>query len=200
MPCSIPTPKRVPWDDMLCVHPNAAGMDIGASAIGVAVPPERDAEPVRVFETFTPDLHALVDWLVQCGIDTGAMESTGVYWVPIFELLEQRGLTPYLVNARHVKTVPGRKSDWNDAQWLQKLHALGLLQGAFRPESEIGILRTLLRHRATLIAHRAPHILHMQKALKLMDLQLSAVLTAITGMTGPAILRAIVTGERDPVK
>lgn len=197
---SSPTPKRVRWDDLPCIHPNAAGLDIGASAIVVAVPPERDAEPVRVFETFTPDLHALVDWLIQCGIDTVAMESTGVYWVPVFELLEQGGIQPYLVNARHVKTVPGRKSDWNDAQWLQKLHGLGLLHASFRPDAEMRILRTLLRHRAELIEHRAPHILHMQKALKLMNIQLSEVLTDITGVTGQAILRAIVHGERDPLK
>ena len=122
----LPPPKRLHVDERPCLHPNAAGMDIGARAMVVAVPPARDPEPVRVFETFTPDLHALVAWLVRCGIDTIAMESTGVYWVPVFELLEQCGIHPYLVNARHVKTVPGRKSDWNDAQWLQKLHALGL--------------------------------------------------------------------------
>jgi len=196
----IPPPKRVRMDDMPSIHPNAAGMDIGARAIVVAVPPERDPEPVRVFETFTPDLHALVDWLLQCGIDTVVMASTGVYWVPVFELLEQRGIQPYLVNARHVKTVPGRKSDWNDAQWLQKLHALGLVQGSFRPEAERCIVRTLLRHRATLMAPRAPHILHMHKALELMNLQVSAVLTDMTGVTGQAILRAIVHGERDPLR
>jgi transposase len=175
-------------------------MDIGASTIVVAVPPDRDAEPGRLFETFTPDLHALVDWLVACHMDTVAMESTGIYWVPIFALLEPHGITPYLVNARQVKTVPGRKTDWNDAQWLQKLHRLGVLPAAFRPDAEMWILRTLLRHRTTLIAHRAPHILHMQKALKLMNIQLSEVLTAITGVTGQAILRAIVHGERDPLK
>jgi transposase len=196
----IPPPKRVRMDAMPSIHPHAAGMDIGARAIVVAVPPERDPEPVRVFETFTPDLHALVDWLLQCGIDTVVMASTGVYWVPVFELLEQRGIQPSLVNARHVKTVPGRKSDGNDAQWLQTLHALGLLQGSCRPDAARGILRTLLRHRATLIAHRAPHILHMHKALKLMNLQWSAVLTDMTGVTGQAILRAIVHGERDPLR
>jgi hypothetical protein len=120
--------------------------------------------------------------------------------VPIFALLEQHGIHPYLVNARHVKTVPGRKSDWNDAQWLQKLHALGLLQGSFRPDAEMCILRTLLRHRAALIAHRAPHILHMHKALTRMNLQLSEVLTDITGVTGQALLRASVHGERDPLR
>lgn len=197
---SSPTPKRLRFEEWPCMHPNAAGMDIGARELVVAVPTDRDATPVRAFATFTPDLHALVDWLLQCGIDTGAMESTGVYWVPIFELLELRGIKPYLVNARHVKTVPGRKSDWNDAQWLQKLHTLGLLQSSFRPDAEMCVLRTLLRHRAQVIEHRAPHILHMQQALKLMHIQLSEVLTDITGVTGQAILRAIVAGERDPVK
>jgi transposase len=196
---ATPTPKRVRCD-MPCLHPHAAGMDIGASAIVVAVPLGRDAEPVRVFETFTPDLHALVDWLVACHIDTVAMEATGIYGVPIFELLEQHGITPYLVNARHVKTVPGRKTDWNDAQWLQKLHTLGLLQGSFRPDAEMRILRTLLRHWAALIEHRAPHILHMQKALKLLNMQLSEALTDITGATGQAILHAILRGERDSLK
>ena len=194
----IPPPKRLHADAMPCIHPNAAGMDIGARAIVVAVPPARAPEPVRVFETCTPDLHALVAWLVRCGIDTVAMESTGIYGVPVFELLEQCGIQPYLVHARHGKTVPGRKSDWNDAQWLQKLHALGRLQGALRPDAAMCVGRTLLRPRATLIAHRAPHILHMHKALKRMHLQLSAGLTDLTGVTGQAILRALVHGERAP--
>src|SRR6185436_3225879 len=123
---------------------------------------------------------------------TVAMESTGIYWVPVFELLEAQGIVPYLVNARHVKTVPGRKSDWNDGQWLQKLHGFGLLQGSFRPDAEMRALRTLLRHRAELIQHRAPHILHMQQALKLMNIQLAEVLSDVTGVTGQAVLRAMV--------
>src|SRR5689334_25215836 len=135
-----------------------------------------------------------------CGIDTVAMESTGVFWIPIYELLEAAGITPYLVNARHVKTVPGRKTDWNDAQWLQKLHALGLLQGSFRPDTEIRTLRTLVRYRAELIERRAPHINHMIQALKHMNIQLNLVLSDITGATGLAILRAIVAGERDPMQ
>lgn len=187
-------------DELACVHPNAAGLDIGSAEIVVAVPPDRDAEPVRVFRTFTPDLHALVAWLRACGIETVAMESTGVFWIPIYELLEQQGILPYLVNARHVKTVPGRKSDWNDAQWLQKLHALGLLQASFRPDAEIRTLRTLVRYRAELIERRAPHINHMIQALKHMNIQLNLVLTDITGVTGLAMLRAIVAGERDPVR
>lgn len=192
--------KPVRIEIMPCVFPNAAGLDIGSTEIVAAVAPDRAAEPVRVFGTFTPDLHALVDWLVSLGIDTVALESTGVYWVPIYELLEQHGITPYLVNGRHVKMVPGRKSDWNDAQWLQKLHALGLLQGSFRPDVEICAFRTLVRYRAELIQHRAPHILHMQKALTQMNLQLSLVLSDITGVTGQAIIRAIVAGEREPAR
>jgi transposase len=185
---------------MPCVFPNAAGLDIGSSEIVAAVAPDRASEPVRVFGTFTPDLNALVDWLVSLGIDTVALESTGVYWVPIYELLEQRGITPYLVNGRFAKIVPGRKSDWNDAQWLQKLHSLGLLQASFRPDVEITAFRSLVRYRAELIQHRAPHILHMQKALTQMNLQLALVLSDITGVTGQAIVRAIVAGERDPAR
>jgi transposase len=132
-------------EDLSCVNPNAAGLDIGSAEIVVAVPPDRDDQPVRAFATFTPDLQALGDWLLACGIDTVVMESTGVFWIPIYELLSQHGSVPYLVNARHVKTVPGRKTDWNDAQSLQKLHALGLLQASFRPDAEIRTLRTLVR-------------------------------------------------------
>lgn len=190
--------RRSRIETLAAVHPNAAGLDIGSETIVAAVPPDRDEQPVRAFATFTPDLHALVAWLLACGIDTVAMESTGVYWIAIYELLEQAGITPYLVNAQHVKTVPGRKSDWNDAQWLQKLHMLGLLQASFRPDAEIRSLRVLARHRAELIRHRAPHILHMQQALKQMNIQLSEVLSDITGVTGQAIVRAIVAGARDP--
>lgn len=199
MPSSRPTPKTVQVEGLPCIHPCAAGMDSGAEEIVVAVPPDRDPEPVRVFRTFTLDLHALVTWLVACGIDTVALESTGVYWIPIYELLEAQQMVPFLVNARHVKMVPGRKSDGNDAQWLQKLHALGLLRASFRPDAEICALRTLVRYRAELIQHRSPHVLHMQHALKVMNLQLSEVLTDVAGTTGLAILRAIAAGERDPL-
>jgi transposase len=193
------SPKTVSFPGLPTIHPHAAGMDIGAEALVVAVPPDRDPQPVRAFSTFTPDLHALVAWLVSCGIDTVAMESTSVYWIPIYELLEQHGIIPYLVNARHGTIVPGRKSDFNDAQWLQQLHALGLLRASFRPDAEMVALRTLVRYRAELVQHRVPHYLHMQQALKVMNIQLSEVLTDITGVTGLAILRAIVAGERDPV-
>ncbi len=192
--------KQKKLDQLALIHPNAAGLDIGAREIYGCVPPDRGGQTVQAFGTFTPDLHRLADWLMTHRIDTVAMESTGIYWVPIFEILEARGLTVYLVNAKHIKNVPGRKSDYFDYQWIQKLHALGLLTGAFRPDGEMCRLRAYLRHRAQLLQHRAPHILHLQKALQQMNLQLPLVLTDITGATGLAILRAIVAGERDAVK
>jgi transposase len=192
--------RNKPLEQLVTVHPNAAGLDIGAREIWCCVPADRDEEWVRAFGTFTPDLHRLADWLVACGIETVAMESTGVYWIPVFDLLEARGLQVYLVNARHIKHVPGRKSDYQDCQWIQRLHTLGLLSASLRPDAEMCRLRGYLRHRAMLIQHRSPHILHMQKALYQMNLQLSQVLTDITGDTGQAILRAIVAGERDAIK
>jgi transposase len=180
------------------VHPNAAGLDIGSEEIWVAVPADRDAHPVQKFGTYTPDLYALADWLQRCHIDTVAMESTGVYWIPLFDILEARGLEPQVVNARHLKQVPGRKSDVQDCQWIQRLHSFGLLTGSFRPEAEIRVLRAYLRHRATLIEYRAAHIQHMQKALLQMNLQLPQVVKDITCQTGLAIIRAILAGERNP--
>lgn len=182
------------------VHPNAAGLDIGKEEIFVAVPAERDPYPVRSYATFTPDLHALADWLQHCQVDTVAMESTGVYWIPLYELLEQRGIRCFLINAAHLKRVPGRKSDVQDCQWLQQCHSFGLLAGSFRPDAEMVQLRTYLRHRAELIERRAPYVLHMQKALHQMNIQLDVVLSNIMGDTGQAILRSILRGERDPVK
>jgi transposase len=177
---------------------NAAGLDIGAAEIYAAIPEGRDEVSVRQFETFTADLHALADWLEACGVDTVAMESTSVYWIPVYEILEERGFDLYLVNARHVKNVTGRKTDIFDCQWLQQLHTYGLLRGSFRPSQEICKLRTLLRHRGNLIRWRAAHIQHMQKALNLMNLHLTNVISDITGVTGMKIMRAIVVGERDP--
>lgn len=182
------------------VQPHAAGLDIGKDEIWAAVPAGAQAPAVRAFGTFTPDLHALADWLVAAGITTVAMESTGVYWIPIFELLEARGLEVCLVNARHIQNVPGRKSDVQDCQWLQQLHSLGLLRASFRPEAELVALRAYLRQRAMLIEHRAAHVQHMQKALLQMNLRLTQVLSDITGTTGLAILRALVQGERRPHK
>ena len=197
------TPKKIkPLEDLKIVHPRAAGLDIGAREIWACVPSQStaDAERVRVFGTFTVDLQALADWLVACGVDTVAMESTGVYWIPVFDLLEARGLKVYLVNSWHLKHVPGRKSDVLDCQWIQQLHSLGLLRASFRPDAEMVALRAYLRHRATLIQHRAPHVLHMQKALQQMNLQLPLVLSDIMGETGQKIIRAIVAGERDSLK
>lgn len=180
------------------IHPNAAGIDIGATFHVVAVPPNRAEEPVRTFRSFTGDLHQLADWLKQVGITTVAMESTGVYWIPVFEILEARGFEALLVNARDVKNVPSRKSDVNDAQWLQQLHEYGLLRGSFRPHDRLVRLRALLRHRERLIDQAAAHIQHMQKALMQMNVQLHHVLTDITGVTGMKIIRAIVGGVHEP--
>jgi transposase len=176
----------------------AAGLDIGATEIWACVPVERDPQPVRAFGTFTPDLQALADWLEQCEVKTVAMESTGVYWIPIYEILEARGLEVYLVNAHHLKHVPGRKSDVQDCQWIQQLHSYGLLTASFRPAEDMRVLRAYLRQRTMLLEHRAGHIQHMQKALQQMNVQLLQVLSDITGTTGLAIIRAIVAGERDP--
>src|SRR6266852_5914095 len=185
-------PKPAPVVDWVTLHPDAAGLDIGASEIWVAVPPDRDPNPVRSFGTFTPDLQALVEWLKACRVTTVAMESTGVYWIPIFELLEASGFEAYLVNAQHIHNVPGRKSDVQDCQWVQRLHTYGLLSASFRPEADIVVLRSYLRQRAMLIEHRAPHGQHMQKALHQMNVQLTQVLSDLAGLTGLAIIRAIV--------
>jgi len=180
-----------------CIEPNAAGIDIGAEEIYVAVAPDRDPEPVRCFATFTADLQAMAKWLQQCGITSVAMEATGVHWIPVYEVLEASGLRVCLVNARHVKHVPGRKSDVRDCQWLQYLHSVGLLRGSFRPESAISALRAVSRHRANLVAIAATHVQHIHKALTQMNLQIHHVLSDITGKSGLAILDAILAGKRD---
>ena len=190
-PLSVPT-------HLQHLNLNAAAIDIGATSHFVAVPEGRDTVSVREFATFTADLHRLVDWLTQCGVDTVVMESTGVYWIPVFELLEQRGFKVLLVDARHVKNVSGRKSDVLDCQWLQQLHTYGLLQGAFRPDDQIVVLRSYLRQRAMLVRYAAIHIQHMQKALQQMNLLLAQVVADITGVTGMTIIRAILDGEHDP--
>ena len=178
-------------------HPNTAGIDIGSAAHFVAVPPDRDDEPVREFASFTTDLHRLADWLDACGVDTVAMESTGVYWIPLYELLESRGFTVFLVNARHVKNVSGRKSDVLDCQWLQQLMSFGLLRGAFRPAEQVCVLRSLSRQRTMLLRSQGRFVQHMQKALTQMNIQLANVISDVVGETGQKILRAIVAGERD---
>ncbi len=180
------------------INPDAAGIDIGSTSHVVAVPPDRDDEPVRTFQTFSGDLHRLAAWLREVGITTVAMESTGVYWIPVFELLEAGGFEVLLVNARHAKNVPGRKTDVNDAQWLQQLHQHGLLRGSFRPRDGVVGLRAYLRHRERMVDYAASHIQHMQKALMQMNVQLHHVVADITGVTGLRIIRAIVAGTQAP--
>ena len=183
-----------------CIEPNAGGIDVGATEIYVAVPPERAAEPVRCFKTFTSDLREMAAWLERCGITTVAMESTGVYWIPPYEILEDAGIRVCLVNSHYVRNVPGRKSDVSDCQWLQYLHSVGLLKPSFRPDAAICALRSLSRHRAGLVESAAVHIQHMHKALTQMNLQIHHVLSDITGISGMSIVEAIVAGQRDPAQ
>jgi hypothetical protein len=180
------------------LHPHAAGIDCGSAEHFVAVPPDRNATPVRSFATFTGDLHRLAEWLTACRVTHVAMEATGVYWIPVFEILDARGFHVILVNARHVKNLPGRKSDVVDCEWLRDLHILGLLRGSFRPADGIVALRGYLRHRATLIESAGALVQRMQKALVQMNVQLPLVVSDITGVTGLRILRDIVAGHRDP--
>ena len=175
----------------------SAGIDIGSKSHFVAVPEGTDEKPVREFACFTADLHRLVDWLVSCLVTTVVMESTGTYWIPLFEILESRGLEVKLVNARHVKNVPGRKTDVLDCQWLQQLHTYGLLEGAFRPPEQVCALRAYIRHRMNQVRYCAAHIQHMQKALIQMNLLLHNVVSDITGVTGMQIIKAILAGERN---
>lgn len=195
-----PSNKRSRLPRLSVVHPDAAGIDIGSTFHVVAVPADRTEQPVRTFKSFTGELHQLADWLQEVGVTTVAMESTGVYWIPVFELLEARGLEVLLVNARESKNVPGRKSDVNDAQWIQQLHCYGLLRGSFRPDEHITELRAYMRHRERLVEYAAAHVQHMQKALMQMNVQLHHVVSDITGQTGLRIIRAIVQGDRDPTE
>ena len=182
------------------VHPDAAGVDIGATAVYVAVREDRATVPIRNFPTFTSDLHALADWLSECRVTTVAMESTSVYWIPVLQVLEARGFDVVLVNARHVRSVPGRKSDVADCEWLRHLHAVGLLRGSFRPPDEVCALRTLLRHRDTLVKAASRSVLHMQKSYDQMNIHLHHAISDLTGVTGMAITDAILGGERDPAR
>ena len=179
------------------VHPNAAGIDIGNEVHYVAVPPNRSSEAVRRFGCTTAELRAMADWLKQCGIQTVAMQSTGVYWIAVFDILEEAGLEVYLVNARETKNLPGRKSDVQESQWLMKLHTYGLLRNSFRPPQEIRTLRTYWRQRGDLVRAAGRHIQRMQKALTQMNIQLANVLSDISGKSGQAIIKAILQGERD---
>ena len=182
------------------VNRDSAGLDVGSTFHVVAVPPDRDGEPVRTFRSFTADLHALADWLTSLGITSVAMESTGIYWVPIYEILERRGFEVLLVNARDCKNVPGRKTDVNDAQWLQQLHEHGLLRGSFRPRDEVVRLRAYMRHRDGLLKEAASYVQRMQKALMQMNVQLHHAVSDITGVTGLRIIQAILDGQRNPAE
>ena len=193
-------PKRVDSKALEIVHPDAAGIDVGGSEHWVAISPDRDPEPVRRFGCFTADVREMGRWLVEKGVRSVAMQSTGVYWMPVFEVLEQQGLEVYLVNAQHTKNVPGRKSDVQECQWLLKLHAFGLLNNSFQPTDEIRIARTLWRQRSNLVAEASSVIQRMQKVLTEMNVQLSNVLSDVSGMSGMKIIEAILEGERDPWK
>src|SRR6202162_2562720 len=182
------------------VHPRAAGIDVGNTAHYVAVRPELDAEPVRRFECFTADLHRLADWLEECDVETVAMQSTGVYWIPLYEILEERGFEVYLVNARHTKNLPGRKSDVQESQWLLKLHTYGLLNNSFQPTAEIRVTRTYWRQRGEHVRGASTCVQRMQKALTQMNIQLANVISDLSGLTGQTIVRAILAGERDSKK
>jgi len=187
-------PVRKREDD---VFPNAAGIDVGASSHWVAVPSHLAEDSVREFGAMTDDLNAMADWLIACGVDTVALESTGVYWIPVYEVLEQRGLKVFLVDARQMKYVPGRKSDVQDCQWLQRLMSQGYLRAAFRPTDEVCVVRAVARQRDVLLAEQASWVQRMQKALVQMNIQLTEVLSDVMGLTGQAIIRAIVAGERE---
>src|ERR1700747_607912 len=182
------------------VHPHAAGIDVGNGAHYVAVRPDRDPQPVRRFECFTADLYRLANWLQSCGVQTVALQSTGVYWIPLYDILEEFGFQVFLVNARHTKNLPGRKSDVQESQWLLKLHTYGLLNNSFQPPSDIRVLRTYWRQRAEHAVGMATCIQRMQKALTQMNIQLANVISDRSGRTGQAIVRAILAGERDAKK
>lgn len=182
------------------IRTGTAGIDIGATEIFVAVSPDRDAEPVRCFASFTADLQGLIGWLQKCGVTSAAMESTGVYWIPLYQMMADAGIEVCLVNARHFQNVPGRKTDVLDCQWLQYLHSVGLLRGSFRPAQVICATRTLLRHRQNLVQMAAEHVLHMQKSMEQMNLKLQHVISDLTGVTGLRIMDAILAGEQDPLK
>jgi transposase len=194
-----PKPKKIRITNSLpTIHLNAAAVDIGSNEHWVAVPADRDEQPVRRFTAFTDDLYALADWLSACGIDTVAMEATGVYWIPLYDILELRGFDVHLVNSKHVQNVTGRKTDILDCQWLQQLHTFGLLSGAFRPDQDFLVLRSYVRHRKMLIEYASAHVQHIQKALTQMNLVLHNVVSDVVGATGMAILRDILRGVRDP--
>src|SRR6202521_6046363 len=194
--------RKIQRDDsrLEVAHPAAAGIDIGSESHYVAVPPTRDSESVRRFGCTTAELKEMADWLKQCGIRTVAMQSTGVYWIAVYDILEEAGLEVYLVNARETKNLPGRKSDVQESQWLMKLHTYGLLRNSFRPSQEVRTMRTYWRQRNDLVRAAGRHIQRIQKAMTQMNIQLSNVLSDVSGVTGQAIIKAILKGERDPHK
>lgn len=187
-------------DNLKQINLNSAGIDIGSELIHVCVPDDRDENPVREFQSFTQNLHQLAAWLNECGIDTVAMESTSIYWIPLYDILERSGIEVNLVNPSHIKNVPGRKTDILDCQWIQQLHTYGLLRASVIPDQRIRELREFNKQREMLINYRSSHIQHMQKALHSMNIKLDRVIRDITGTTGMSILRAIVAGQRDPIQ
>lgn len=192
--------KNKSWETLPALNRNAAGIDVGNAEHHVAVPAGRDEEPVQKFGSFTADLHRMAAWLAACEIDTVVMQATGVYWVALYQILEEHGFQVNVVNAQYTKTLPGRKTDVLECQWLQKLHTFGLLNNSFLPPDKIRVLRTYMRQREKLVTAASTAVQHMQKALTEMNLQLANVISDISGLTGMAILRAIVKGERDPAK
>jgi transposase len=189
--------KIVKMENLKQINIDAGGIDIGADELFVCVPEGRDEKSVRTFGTFTNNLLQVVEWLKKCKVTTVALESTGVLWIPLYECLADNGFEVYLINARHIKNVPGKKTDVLDCQWIQQLHTYGLLQNSFRPEEDMVALRSLVRHREMLIRYRSAHIQHIQKALQQMNIKLDRVVSDVTGKTGLTILRAILAGERD---
>lgn len=188
-------------EGLAMINPDAAGIDIGARVHYVCVPEDRDDTPIKSFGSFTEDINMMAIWLKKCGIKSVAMESTGVYWIAIYQILERAGFEVNLINAQHVKGVPGRKkTDVEDCSWLQKLHSYGLLRASFRPDDQICVLRSYIRQRSRLIENASSHVLRMQKALTEMNIQLHNVISNIMGVTGTSIIKAILGGERDPLK
>ena len=190
--------KKLAPEDIPVIQPNACGIDVGAESIFVCVPANRDPEPIREFSTFTCELKNMANWLRKCGVTTIAMESTGVYWIPVFEILDQYGFDVLLVNAQHLKSVPGRKTDVADASWIQRLHSFGLLNGSFRPDDHVVAIRTYVRERSSLMQRAGDELNRVQKALEQMNIKLGHVISDISGETGSSIINAIIKGERDP--
>lgn len=197
---SIKTKKMSLGNDLPVIQINACGIDIGGESIFVCVPRDRDSIPIREFSAFTADLREMAEWLKKCNITTIAMESTGVYWIPVFEVLDEYGFDVQLVNAHHVKNVPGRKTDVSDSEWIQRLHSFGLLSGSFRPVDEVVVFRSYVRHRNTLSQRAADQLNYAQKALEQLNIKLGYAINDISGVTGSRIIEDIIRGERDPLK